>query len=269
MMKKTLISVLVFSVFTASIASVSARVSLQNQPLLTEPQTEWTIEQEEDGGEALIGLGGGALLGALVGGPAGAVIGGITGTLIGQSVADTETVSVTLKNQQQHIAVQRQQVTSLTAKQLASEQRAAEYAATQKHLDALLAEQQQLLSELALGMNVPFRTGSSALEADFLPQLDNVATVMKRSSESNLELKGYADRRGDWRDNQSLSEHRLVEVRDYLIQQGVAPARMTTQSLGAAMSLNEQLDNESDVFDRHVTLTTQPTQGLMASRVTE
>lgn len=153
-MKKTLISVLVFSVFTASIATVSARVSLQNQPLLIEPQTEWTIEQEEDDGEALIGLGGGALLGALVGGPVGAVVGGITGTLIGQSVADTELVSVTLKNPQQHIAVQRQQVTSLTVKQLASEQRAAEYASTQKHLDALLAEQQQLLSELALGMNV-------------------------------------------------------------------------------------------------------------------
>lgn len=70
MMKKTLINILVLSVFAAPIASVSARVSLQNQPVLSEPQTEM-LEQDEDDGEALIGLGGGALLGALVGGPVG------------------------------------------------------------------------------------------------------------------------------------------------------------------------------------------------------
>lgn len=169
MMKKTLINMLILSVFAAPIANVSAKVSLQNQPLLIEPQTEM-LEQEEDDGEALIGLGGGALLGALVGGPVGAIIGGFTGTLIGQSVSDTDTV----KTQQQHIALQRQQLTSLSAKQQASEQRAAEYALTQKQLDELLAEQQQLFSELALGMNVQFRTGSAELESHFLPQLDNV-----------------------------------------------------------------------------------------------
>lgn len=265
MMKKTLINMLILSVFAAPIANVSAKVSLQNQPLLIEPQTELMIEQEEDDGEALIGLGGGALLGALVGGPVGAIIGGFTGTLIGQSVSDTDMV----KTQQQHIALQRQQLTSLSAKQQASEQRAAEYALTQKQLDELLAEQQQLFSELALGMNVQFRTGSAELESHFLPQLDNVAKVMKRLSESNLELKGYADRRGDLAYNQALSEQRLLEVRAYLIKQGVAPERITTQAFGAGMPLNDQQDSESDVFDRRVTLTMQPNQGLMASRVTE
>ena len=92
---------------------------------------------------------------------------------------------------------------------------------------------------------------------------------MKRLSESNLELKGYADRRGDLVYNQALSEQRLLEVRGYLIKQGVAPERITTQAFGAGMPLNDQQDSESDVFDRRVTLTMQPNQGLMASRVTE
>ncbi|WP_413472151.1 sortase-associated OmpA-like protein PdsO [Shewanella baltica] len=276
MMKKTLINLLVLSLLSAPVASVSARVSLQNQAQGQEHSLDNDVDasgmamdgeyaNEDEQPEALIGLGGGALVGALVGGPVGAIIGAFTGTLIGKSVSDTDTLHV----QQRQINLQESQLSELSVKQQAAEKRASEYAKAQQELDELLSAQRQLLSELALGLNVQFRTGSSEVESHFLPQLDDVAEVMNLSPELNLELKGYADRRGDVSYNQALSEQRLLEVRGYLIKQGVAAERMTTQAFGALSPLQAEQDRESDVFDRRVTLTLQPHSTLMATRTTQ
>ncbi|MGI2207953.1 sortase-associated OmpA-like protein PdsO [Shewanella baltica] len=276
MMKKTLINLLVLSLLSAPVASVSARVSLQNQAQGQERSLNHDVDasgmamdgeyaNEDEQPEALIGLGGGALVGALVGGPVGAIIGAFTGTLIGKSVSDTDTLHV----QQRQISLQESQLSELSVKQQAAEKRASEYAKAQQDLDELLSAQRQLLSELALGLNVQFRTGSSEVESHFLPQLDDVAEVMNLSPELNLELKGYADRRGDVSYNQALSEQRLLEVRGYLIKQGVAAERMTTQAFGALSPLQAEQDRESDVFDRRVTLTLQPHSTLMATRTTQ
>jgi len=229
------------------------------------PAMDGEYANEDEQPEALIGLGGGALVGALVGGPVGAIIGAFTGTLIGKSVSDTDTLHV----QQRQISLQESQLSELSVKQQAAEKRASEYAKAQQELDELLSAQRQLLSELALGLNVQFRTGSSEVESHFLPQLDDVAEVMNLSPELNLELKGYADRRGDVSYNQALSEQRLLEVRGYLIKQGVAAERMTTQAFGALSPLQAEQDRESDVFDRRVTLTLQPHSTLMATHTTQ
>ncbi|MGI2188541.1 sortase-associated OmpA-like protein PdsO [Shewanella oncorhynchi] len=271
MMKKTLINLLVLSLLSAPVASVSARVSLQNQVIGQDltlqndayasgiaMDDEYASEDEQP--EALIGLGGGALVGALVGGPVGAIIGAFTGTLIGKSVSDTDTLHV----QQRQIHLQESQLSEWSVKQQAAEKRASEYTKAQQELDELLSAQRQLLSELALGLSVQFRTGSSEVESHFLPQLDDVAEVMNLSPELNLELKGYADRRGDESYNQALSEQRLLEVRGYLIKQGVTAERMTTQAFGALSPLQADQDRESDVFDRRVTLTLQPHLALTA-----
>ena len=275
-MKKTLINLLVLSLLSAPIASVSARVSLQNQAQGQERSLDNDVDASgmamdgefanaDEQPEALIGLGGGALVGALVGGPVGAIIGAFTGTLIGKSVSDTDTLHV----QQRQINLQESQLSELSVKQQAAEKRASEYAKAQQELDELLSAQRQLLSELALGLNVQFRTGSSEVESHFLPQLDDVAEVMNLSPELNLELKGYVDRRGDVSYNQALSEQRLLEVRGYLIKQGVAAERMTTQAFGALSPLQADQDRESDVFDRRVTLTLQPHLALTASHAAD
>ncbi|GIU05852.1 membrane protein [Shewanella morhuae] len=276
-MKKTLINLLVLSLLSAPVASVFARVSLKNQALGQDQTLEHAANvndmatdneyssHEDDEVETLIGLGGGALVGVLVGGPVGAIIGALTGTLIGKSVGDTDTLQV----QQRQLHLQQSELSLLSAKQQKTEKQASEYAMAQQELDELLSAQRQLLSELALGLNVQFRTGSSEVEAHFLPQLDDVAEVMNLSPELNLELKGYADRRGDVSYNQALSEQRLLEVRSYLIQQGVAAPRMTTQAFGALSPLQALQDKESDVFDRRVTLTLQPHITMMAQRTAE
>ncbi|MFA7518519.1 MAG: hypothetical protein WCZ14_06950, partial [Shewanella sp.] len=72
MMKKTLINLLVLSLLSAPIASVSARVSLQNQVIGQDLTLENDVyasgiamddeyASEDEQPEALIGLGGGAL----------------------------------------------------------------------------------------------------------------------------------------------------------------------------------------------------------------
>lgn len=276
MMKKTLVNLLVLSLFSAPVASVSAGISLKNQALGQDQTLDHDVNAndmtvadeytyEDDEAETLIGLGGGALVGVFVGGPVGAIIGALAGTLIGKSIGDTDTLQI----QQTQISLQQAELSALSAKQQKTEKQANEYAMAQQELNELLSAQRQLLSELALGLNVQFRTGSSEVEAHFLPQLEDVAEVMNLSPELNLELKGYADRRGDVSDNQALSEQRLLEVQGYFIQQGVAAQRMTTQAFGALSPLQAQQDKESDVFDRRVTLTLQPDTTLMAQRTAQ
>ena len=130
-MKKTLINLLVLSLLSAPVASVSARVSLQNQGQDHSLDNDADVSgmamddeyaSEDEQPEALIGLGGGALVGALVGGPVGAIIGAFTGTLIGKSVSDTDTLHV----QQRQISLQESQLSELSVKQQAAEKRASE-----------------------------------------------------------------------------------------------------------------------------------------------
>ncbi|NMH63699.1 sortase-associated OmpA-like protein PdsO [Shewanella sp. SHSM-M6] len=210
-------------------------------------------QEKEQGHEELIGIGSGIVLGAVVGGPVGAIIGAFTGGILGKSVGDDEE----LARKQTRLAAQENELAALRQEQAALTATAQEYDQAQRQLSALKQAQQQLLAELALGLNVQFRTGSSVIEPHFARQLDYVADTMALAPELRLDLTGYADRRGDADYNQALSEQRLAEVKSYLVQRGVAKDRLNAQAYGASSPLNETQDRETDVFDRRVTLKLQ------------
>ncbi|MGZ9898046.1 sortase-associated OmpA-like protein PdsO [Shewanella gaetbuli] len=207
-------------------------------------------KQEREHTEELVGLSSGIVLGAVVGGPIGAFIGAVTGTFIGKSVGDESEI----KAQQALLA---EQQTTLQQR----EEKLSEYAQQQHRLQELLTEvaklqshQDKTLTELSVGMNVQFKTGSSQIEPIFKQQLDNVVYMMAAMPELNLNLMGYADRRGNDVFNQALSEQRLIEVTNYLASQGVDESRLHGEAFGASAPLHEEQNFENDFFDRRVTL---------------
>ena len=191
--------------------------------LASPASAETTIEStERSHNEELIGLSSGIVVGAVVGGPVGAIIGAFAGGLLGKSVGDEDeiqTQQVMLESKQNELSVLNQQNQSLIA--LSSQ-----YEEAQQQPNSLKMAQEQKLTELALGLNVQFKTGSSTIEPHFQQQLDDVAYAMSLSPELTLNLTGYADRRGDGDYNQALSEQRVAEVSSYLAAQGVASERL-------------------------------------------
>ncbi|GIU48326.1 sortase-associated OmpA-like protein PdsO [Shewanella algidipiscicola] len=248
-MKKQIISVLIASALLTSSFAHSAQdnSNLDNGNL--DGSAPASVEASSDT-EALIGVGSGIVLGAVVGGPVGAIIGAFTGGMIGQAVADDSEI----KTQHALLAEQEQQLAMLNQQNREFEQVSEQYNHAQRELAQLKQHQQAGLEELALGLNVQFKTGSSVIEPHFQSQLNDVADLMSLSPELTLDLTGYADRRGDSSYNQALSEQRVAEVSRYLVKQGVDEARLNAKAYGASAPVKDEQSFENDFFDRRVTI---------------
>ncbi|MGS0675274.1 sortase-associated OmpA-like protein PdsO [Shewanella sp. 125m-1] len=244
-MKKQLISTLVISALVFS----------------TQASAQQVVDTQRSNNEELIGLTSGIVLGAVVGGPVGAIIGAFTGTLVGKSVGDDDalqTQQAMLDEKELELIVLNQQNQSLV-------ELSDQYEQAQQQLTSLKMAQEQKLTELALGLNVQFKTGSSTIEPHFQNQLNDIAFAMSLSPELTLDLTGYADRRGDGDYNQALSEQRVAEVKSYLIEQGVTEARLHNQAYGDSSPLMAEQSFENDFFDRRVTLKLQNQDSALAA----
>ena len=207
-------------------------------------------ENQREHHEELIGVGSGIVLGAVVGGPIGAIIGAFTGGIIGKSVGD----GTEIESQQVKLSLQETTINQLNADNQSLALISNQYESVQDELIALKLARQQKLTELELGLNIQFKTGSSRLETHFQPQLDELASALVMSDDLRLDLTGYADRRGESTYNQALSEQRVAEVKSYLVSKGVNEQRLTASAYGASAPITAEQSFENDFFDRRVTI---------------
>lgn len=163
---------------------------------------------EREHNEELVGLTSGIVLGAVVGGPVGVIIGAFTGALLGKSVGDDSEID----SQQVKLVEKDSQLIALNDDNQTLKVIAGQYEEAQQQLALLKLAQEQKLTELAMGLNIQFKTGSSELAPHIKLQLDDLAYAMSISPELRLDMTGYADRRGDSTYNQALSEQRVAEV---------------------------------------------------------
>ncbi|PSW20335.1 cell envelope biogenesis protein OmpA [Photobacterium sanctipauli] len=237
-MKKQLISTIIAGSLMASMISPAVMASSD-----VASDSHKVGEQEQ-----LIGLGSGAAFGAIVGGPIGAVVGGMIGGIVGTAVG-----------QEGYIQSQDEELVELTARNSELERISQRYNQAQIEIARLEQERNQMMNtqrdiDLALEMNVHFRTGSDVIEPLFQAQLDELAEVMKQAPEIKWELSGYADRRGDSGMNYELSERRVEAVRAYLEQHGVDTNQIYASAYGDLEPLKSEQNFEGDFFDRRVTL---------------
>jgi outer membrane protein OmpA-like peptidoglycan-associated protein len=62
--------------------------------------------------------------------------------------------------------------------------------------------------------------------------LDDDVQVLKENPKMKVRMAGYTSAQGSEDSNQKLSEKRANSVRDYLLEKGIAPARVTTIGYG-------------------------------------
>ena len=84
---------------------------------------------------------------------------------------------------------------------------------------------------------VLFDSGSYFLRSESQQDLAQVANVLLRYPDTQIMVMGHTDSVGNDQSNQRLSEARAKSVADFLIFQGVAPARINWIGYGETMPL--------------------------------
>jgi outer membrane protein OmpA-like peptidoglycan-associated protein len=77
-----------------------------------------------------------------------------------------------------------------------------------------------------------FDFDKSTLTQEAKTLLDKDVQVLKENPETDVRMAGYTSAQGTEEINQKLSENRANAVRDYLIEKGIAPERITTIGYG-------------------------------------
>lgn len=91
--------------------------------------------------------------------------------------------------------------------------------------------QEQITEVLKLDI-VEFLTGSAQLTPKGQATLDKVAAVLAQVPDLPVGISGHTDSVGNRAYNLDLSRRRAESCRDYLVQKGIAAARLTTEGVG-------------------------------------
>ncbi len=240
-------------VTTSLIAALSATTLASNAAHAGEDNSE----QQKN---VLVGMGSGASLGAIIGGPVGGVVGGLLGIMLGEDVNqhnEENELLAQLDDKSTQLAQLQQQYAQLQSDYQSQLLATAAEVATPAPNDYQL---------MPLEASLQFKTGSSQLEQHYLGNLDLVAEKLKANPDLQLQLFGYADRRGDAQFNLELSEQRAEQVKIYLLSQGVAASQIETGGYGEAQPVAVQQNFENDFFDRRVVLRLNQDSKVMTAK---
>jgi len=99
-----------------------------------------------------------------------------------------------------------------------------------------------------------FEQGSHTLRPDAQTVLRQIATYLRQNPDVKIRLVGHADREGDERLNQALSENRAKVVSSFLFAQGVADAQMEMKGMGSRHLIAPGDTEENKALNRRVQL---------------
>ena len=190
----------------------------------------------------VIGLSTGVIIGSAIAGPIGGFIAGVFGVMVADDVNSDKKLEIAnnaLKQKDHQLLVIQQnfeQIKERTMLQIASMDNALE----------------QSVAEIE--SNIQFKTASYNLEEHYKSQLDLIIHTLQKNPKLSITLSGYADKRGDSIFNQALSEQRALTVKTYLLNKGVKPEQVITNSFGESSLVSVGGNFEDDFFDRRVML---------------
>lgn len=114
----------------------------------------------------------------------------------------------------------------------------------------------QLLLRLENGIG--FNSSSYQLDPSIHNTLRGVARILVEYPDTSLVIDGYTDSTGGESSNQILSERRAEAVRNYLVQQGVAPGRAIARGNGERYPLCSNQSQQGRACNRRVEIQILP-----------
>ncbi|MBN2036374.1 MAG: OmpA family protein [Chitinispirillaceae bacterium] len=102
---------------------------------------------------------------------------------------------------------------------------------------------------------VNFQSGKATLLSGSFVVLDEVAESLREWPEVNIEIQGHTDNTGNAAMNLQLSQERAESVRQYLIDKGIAPDRLTAVGYGPDRPIADNATREGRAKNRRVEIT--------------
>lgn len=99
--------------------------------------------------------------------------------------------------------------------------------------------------------------------------LDQAAALIRRAPQVNLMIEGHTDNVGTAQDNKALSVKRAQAVMNYLIKQGVDPAKLQAVGMGAEKPIADNSTPEGQFKNRRIEFTVLNTETGKARQVNE
>ncbi len=107
---------------------------------------------------------------------------------------------------------------------------------------------------------VTFRTDEAALSGRAMQVLSSVALVGKEFNRTRLNVLGHTDNTGSEQHNIKLSQRRADSVAAYLMNQGIAPSRISSYGYGYSRPIASNATEAGRAQNRRVEIVLSPLQ---------
>lgn len=99
-----------------------------------------------------------------------------------------------------------------------------------------------------------FQFDKSALTAGAKDSLQRAVALLKQYPEANVEIEGHTDNVGSDKYNMALSERRAATVKEYLVSQGIAASRISTEGFGETQPIAPNATAAGRALNRRVVI---------------
>jgi OOP family OmpA-OmpF porin len=99
-----------------------------------------------------------------------------------------------------------------------------------------------------------YDSNSSYIKTEAYPLLDEVASILEKNPEMEVEVQGHTDNTGSAKYNQWLSEKRAQKVKDYLVSKGIDSSRLEAKGYGLTQPVASNATEEGRAQNRRVEL---------------
>lgn len=111
---------------------------------------------------------------------------------------------------------------------------------------------------LRMPSGITFATDSDAVQSQFQPTLNQVASVLSEYPKTYIDIYGHTDSDGSDAYNQGLSERRASAVQSYLASHGVQSVRMAAKGFGETQPIASNGDSVGKAQNRRVEIKIVP-----------
>jgi OmpA-OmpF porin, OOP family len=97
-----------------------------------------------------------------------------------------------------------------------------------------------------------FAQGKATISPESFPSLDEVVVLLTEREGIIIRLEGHTDNQGNAKLNLKLSQHRVDNVKKYLVSKGIAKDRIMTKAFGGSQPLVQGNSMEARAKNRRV-----------------
>lgn len=100
--------------------------------------------------------------------------------------------------------------------------------------------------------NIYFAQGDYQILDESQQEISELVMLLNQYPDMKIQLEGHTDRLGGRRANMELSENRVLEIKKYLVNQGIHHKRVRTAAFGGSKPISSENNEESRQMNRRV-----------------